>query len=127
MSATIVAPSTPVETVTPLKPSELLRLGRLLRPQWTACAYFDRAGGACAVGAMAVARAGSEDHETASDIADHFESVPAAAPCSCVVAPTVWAVVTHLSDSHHPGSLAMSITDPWPDSRIADWLESVGL
>ena len=46
------APAAPVETVTPIKPSEALRLGRLQRPRH--CIGFLQRGedGACALGAM---------------------------------------------------------------------------
>jgi hypothetical protein len=44
----------PVETVTPIKPSEALRLGRVLMPREVAGDYFDGLDGACAIGAMAV-------------------------------------------------------------------------
>lgn len=44
----------PVETVTPIKPSEALRLGRLIRPVQGETHCFSGSTAACAVGAMAL-------------------------------------------------------------------------
>lgn len=44
----------PQEPTTPIKPSEALRLGRLLAPRQTAGVLSDGAGGACAIGAMLI-------------------------------------------------------------------------
>ena len=42
----------PTETVTPIKPSEALRLGRLIAPRYVIGQFFAE-GAACALGAMA--------------------------------------------------------------------------
>jgi hypothetical protein len=47
-------PDAPVETVTPIKPSEALRLGRLIRPEHVTASMFDGERGACALGAMII-------------------------------------------------------------------------
>ena len=47
-------PAAPVETVTPIKPSEALRLGRLIRPVEAEGYLFQDGIEACAVGAMAL-------------------------------------------------------------------------
>jgi hypothetical protein len=44
----------PVEPTTPIKPSEALRLGRLIRPKHAPCSLFEDDDAACAVGAMVV-------------------------------------------------------------------------
>jgi len=44
----------PIETVTPIKPSEALRLGRLVRPLRIEGRLFRGTNGACALGAIAV-------------------------------------------------------------------------
>jgi hypothetical protein len=44
----------PVEPTTPIKPSEALRLGRLVRPLETEGALWDGTDKACALGAMAL-------------------------------------------------------------------------
>ena len=72
MIETLEAPVTaPLETVTPIKPSEALRLGRLEYPEHTPHTYRF-ASGACAVGAMAagwgLGISAAEDH--LEDIAD---------------------------------------------------------
>lgn len=47
-------PAAPVEVVTPIKPSEALRLGRLVRPLHVNAFWFDGEASACALGAMHV-------------------------------------------------------------------------
>lgn len=44
----------PLEPVTPILPSEALRLGRLTRPRKVNCNTFYESVGACALGAMAI-------------------------------------------------------------------------
>jgi hypothetical protein len=46
------SPAAPVETVTPIKPSEALRLGRLLRPVKCTGSWTHGDNAACALGAM---------------------------------------------------------------------------
>jgi hypothetical protein len=44
-------------------------------------------------------------------------------PCTCgQITETIWAIIQHLNDNHHPNSLHK---DPWTRERIAEWLESL--
>lgn len=106
----------PVERVTKLRPSEAMRLGRLIAPRWIPFSMNDGRGGACAWGAMTLGNGGN------------FPALPdLPQPCICDlgVKKNALVVVTHLNDSHngrHPID-----RDPWPTERIASWLESLGL
>ena len=50
------APAAPVEVVTPIKPSEALRLGRLIRPEKCTGSWTRGDNAACALGAMEAIR-----------------------------------------------------------------------
>lgn len=50
----------PVETTTPIKPSEALRLGRLTRPVHAHFAYLKGSDAACAVGAIHIGFGGND-------------------------------------------------------------------
>lgn len=124
------------ERASPLRPSEALRLGRMLIPRYTSgVLYLDDGRGnraVCALGAMAVGYG-----RDPADLADAFwwpdeaGSRPVRLPCRCWSSPKGWTTapaVVHLSDCHHPESgCPPAEDDPWPDARIADWLESIGL
>lgn len=146
----------PVEVVTPITPSVLLRLGRMLVPARAVNALVryrrGEAVAACAMGAMAVA-AGA-----ASDLDDGgfwwpggFDSAPRVfSPCACnpgrlnhlfmvhdrLPGPRIWArprayrapvIVAHLSDEHGGRGGHSRLGDHWPTARIASWLEGLGL
>jgi hypothetical protein len=117
----VVAP----ERVTPLRPSEALRLGRLTRPlPGLGRLFYD--GRACALGAMAIGFFGPGviDETTAGSWHVHqqlIEHVPALSQdAACPICPRmvdkVNSVVWHLNDYHG-----------WPSEAIAQWLESRGL
>jgi hypothetical protein len=54
MTTETLAPAVAPETVSPIKPSEALRLGRLTRPLRSARLLFAGTDAACALGAMAL-------------------------------------------------------------------------
>lgn len=160
MLETRTAPSikpAPVETVTPIKPSEAIRLGRLLVPARSVGALTRRVQGtvvaACALGAMAVGFGASSDRDGVSDYwwPSGFDAAPRVKPpCSCypeflnrqfiqvdrLPGRRVWdkhrawrapVVVAHLSDDHGGRGGHSRLGDYWPTARIADWLEGLGL
>lgn len=43
-------------------------------------------------------------------------------PCTCGEMGSIWYVIQHLNDDHHPNS---EPDDPWTRERIADWLDEV--
>lgn len=57
----VESPATPVETVTDIKPSEALRLGRLVRPKRRAASWFWGKHAACALGAIHIGWGGDPD------------------------------------------------------------------
>ena len=60
MTVETAAPVTaPVEVVTPIKPSEALRLGRLIRPTHATGAWFRDEKSACALGAIHIGWGGT--------------------------------------------------------------------
>lgn len=102
------APAAPVETVTPMKASEAIRLGVLYRPTQA----FGEAGdgnAACVIAtAMAVGYYGMPDLFDDPNGSPHYPACPAG--CERLGLPL------HLNDDHR-----------WSRERIADWLESRGL
>lgn len=73
--------SAPVEEVTPIKPSEALRLGRLVRPYESPGVLFADGIAACAIGAMAVGYGWHEanprsDSEVYEFVREHSGVVP---------------------------------------------------
>lgn len=146
----------PIETVTPIKPSEALRLGRLLVPARSVLVLARYRRGqivsACAMGAMAV---GAGESNALTEAASFWwpggwDTAPRVTPpCVCPPRGLNWqfqtvdplpgrrvytkhrawrapVVVAHLSDVHGQGSRSRG-GDSWPTARIADWLESLGL
>lgn len=113
----------PIETVTPIRPSEAIRLGCLLAPVQVFIAESDGSGGACAMGAMRLGFGGHDNGISVSDTPAFVAAKCAAkarfgpdkfGPCpDCGRAATD---VPHLNDDHR-----------WSRERIADWLEGLGL
>lgn len=107
----------PIEVVTPIKPSEAIRLGCLTKPVQTFGTTFDRTTGACVVGAMVVGFGAGRLPEGAWDAI-----IAAPCPLGCVKRERTWSsevgpsVAAHLNDDHR-----------WSRERIADWLEGLGL
>ncbi len=110
---TLMRPA-PVEVVSPIKPSEAIRLGCLLAPVQAFGSLWGVGhrrgdGHACVVGSMLLGGfpergiAGWTGHE-----------VPC--PQGCPRLSYEGGTVPHLNDDHH-----------WSRERIADWLESLGL
>lgn len=112
------------ETVSPLKPSEALRLGRLIRPRRTANEFFEGTTGACALGSMLAGAGYTAGDPGYDDIEDAFGAAFPALPFSSVNSPAaecdetmfVDEMVAHLNDDHF-----------WTDAQIGSWLESLGL
>jgi hypothetical protein len=97
----------PIETVTPLKPSEALRLGRLVYPKQCKGVEVGSDGvSACATGAMlagGLARINWPDRRFRCPV--------------CGMTMTFWGVV----------ALCLNDIHDWSDAQIASWLESLGL
>ena len=103
-TVTVTAP-TPIETVTPIRPSEAIRLGCLLAPVQAFGGPGERnKREACAVAAMV--RGGSADIDVFAG-----SDTPCPACGRSRRGP-----VLHLNDDHR-----------WSRERIADWLEGLGL
>lgn len=125
----------PIETVTPIRPSEAIRLGCLTTARITGRLVDDDGQSACAVGAMLIGWNGSlRDNDAAMDAMDgtawdQVDQRAAACPephpkgnperVSCVRSMPVYMVMQHLND--------LSGRHEWSRERIADWLESLGL
>lgn len=106
----------PVEIVTPIKPSEAIRLGCLIAPiQLLDGEYVDEpARAACAFGAMALGMGGG--WEDAEDRARNLHvTIPTYPPCPVEGCGT-YVTVVHLNDYHR-----------WSRESIADLLEGLGL
>jgi hypothetical protein len=107
----------PIETVTPIKQSEALRLGCLIAPRQITDAFFDQYhGGACAYGAIVLGLGWGWSESAASglyasDAISHILPCPAR---DCHL--TSGAMPAHLNDQHE-----------WTRERIADYLETQGL
>lgn len=107
----------PVEKVTPIKPSEAIRLGCLAFPvqHFGGLAQGNRA---CAMGAM-YAGYGDSPHSpgiTSESEAGFFQLKEAHLSCPECDLKDDDIPVAHLNDDHR-----------WSRERIADWLESIGL
>lgn len=122
---TELAPAVAPETTTPIKPSEALRLGRLIRPLPLRGLILSGDDRACALGAMAVG-VGIEAHfmlQLMSRWPDlrkktHCPTVarelrPDACLWRSVDGVTTLEMVYHLNDVHC-----------WSDDQIVEWLES---
>lgn len=108
-----VRPAAPVETVTPIKPSEAIRLGCLLRPLQAFGTIADTRGGVCALGAMmfGFGADGMGFHVARVTVSD----LPCPA-CGRIRGAADLFTPAHLNDDHR-----------WSRERIADWLEAQGL
>lgn len=116
----------PLETVTPIRPSEAIRLGMLTHPIQS-FGHIGSGNTACALGAMAV---GYGDEEARNGYVSLAGKMPLYLdpPCRCDNRDTLhlfgrsaeqWHAldaVWHLNDSHR-----------WARESIADWLEQQGL
>lgn len=107
----------PIEKVTPIKPSEAIRLGCIIAPiQLFNSVYIDEQTlSACAIGAMALGMGGdwNKAHGLVNELhgSDRFDGVCPEQDCVTERADPV-----HLNDTHR-----------WSRERIADWLEEHGL
>jgi hypothetical protein len=106
----------PIETVTPMKQSEALRLGCLIAPNQLTDAFFDqRHESACAYGAMALGFGHGWNLKAADSLfigdAMDYRFCPNER-CGAVTG----SMPAHLNDFHG-----------WPREKIADWLETQGL
>lgn len=99
MPTVVVAPPSVAEPTTPIKPSEALRLGRLLRPRRLRFSYREGADGACAYEAMCIG--GASEYVNVDEC-----------PAGC----SAHGTVSHLVDRHD-----------WSDDRIVGWLQGLGL
>ena len=120
------SPAVPVETVTPIKPSEAIRLGCLLAPVQAFTRAFEGDDLACAVGAMALGLGydGPREYGMGDALPFLWTAHPALLttrlPCPAGICDSdgdrassrVW----HLNDTHR-----------WTREAIADWLEGLGL
>lgn len=111
-TTTVVRDPVTPERVSPLKPSEALRLGRLIRPVRCSGRFFRDANAACANGAIAVGlgyepplsnESYTADEHAISFIEERWPSFP-------------WIDVFIRNDIHH-----------WSDDQIAAYLEGLGL
>lgn len=112
-TATIVRDPVTPERVSPVKPSEALRLGRLLYPVRIEGHFRDEHGGACALGAIAAGM------NLEAVYATHWHKWTYSLPCpACGRLPTEGSlhVIAHLNDDHH-----------WSDDQIVAYLEGLGL
>ena len=123
----------PIEVVTPIKPSEAIRLGCLIAPVQMFGQTRDFLGGdrqkACAIGAMELGL--GDPNGNGADFED-LARLRDLTPTTCPVDPTHryderrgsvgWSedagptAIAHLNDDHR-----------WSRERIASWLESIGL
>lgn len=113
---TKLAPA-PVETVTPIKPSEAIRLGCLIAPvQLVDDIYADEElHAACVYGAMALGM--GMPWSVADAHADQLsDDPPTGEPCPVAGCQNRFDVLLHLNDDHR-----------WSRERIADWLAEQGL
>jgi hypothetical protein len=116
-----VAPSEPT---TPIRPSEAIRLGMLVRPVAGRVEMFQGDDIACALGAMAIGFGFAPNRENRlSGYATVEARLPQTLepPCGCVTgkASDSWsstAVIYHLNDQHG-----------WARECIAEWLRQEGL
>lgn len=122
-------PAAPVETVTPIKPSEAIRLGILLAPTPITGCFFDGRGGACALGAMALGFGydGPQKHtdDQGPNESDPYVLVGDRLPKRLPV-PSGTEYVYDKADA--AGTIyALNDSEGWSRERIADWLEGLGL
>lgn len=113
----------PIETVTPIKPSEYLRLGSLTMPQafGTTLVFNEShtaALAACAWGTImsGAGFASDESVRVSRLMSSVFATCPAPRCRNHLTQGTVSNVIINLNDEHY-----------WSRGRIADWLEEIGL
>jgi hypothetical protein len=106
------------ETVSPLKPSEALRLGRLVRPRRIEGTMYSGEDGACAAGAITI---GGFDESHGWQHIWRLDCPFACKRSGMTDGPTGFGdsglgLIPHLNDDHH-----------WSDDQIVAYLESLGL
>lgn len=105
--------------MTPIKPSEAIRLGCLLAPVQTFHeAYVDWSDPrkACAYGAMALGFGGYDNARELNAAASRLHCKDMLGSVLCPGCDLPLLSITHLNDDHR-----------WSRERIADWLEGMGL
>jgi hypothetical protein len=121
------------ERITPLKPSEAYRIGRMYAPKHIRGEWYsyDNDGvviGACGMGAMLLGFGINPEKETSTINAPTELGDKHPLPCwhANALLPTqrseyeLLTVVMHLNDEHGPET-----SEPWNDNRIISWLESI--
>ena len=122
MTTTTAPITAPAEPTTPIRPSEALRLGRLLYPLPLAGDLTDGVHSACALGAIAAGAnlIALSDRDTYANVIDRFPEMdtPGTCPerCGAYDGWFVRTLVWHLNDSHD-----------WSDDQIVAWLQERGL
>lgn len=106
--------TSPIETVTPIKPSEAIRLGCLIAPEQAFGNYIVPSGAACALGAMALGWDGVVSIASTNRAHDAVGLVANRDCPETGCRSAAW--VPHLNDDHL-----------WSRERIAAWLEGLGL
>lgn len=118
MTTETMPTTAPVETVTPIRPSEAIRLGCLIAPVQTTGSFFDGKGGACALGAMVLGlgydgpRLYMDDMPNASD---PYMLIEAVLPGRVI------------SEVYRRNDGLIDGDEDWSRERIADWLAEQGL
>jgi hypothetical protein len=102
--------SAPVEVVTPIKPSEAIRLGCLLAPRQAFGRYGDGIEEACATKAMHLG------YGDAIRAATGYYPALRSLGCPVCDQDGTYNRLAHLNDDHR-----------WSREQIADWLEGLGL
>lgn len=119
MIETIAAP-TVAEPTTPIKPSEALRLGRLIRPERSTGKLFAGDSAACALGAIKVGFGEPPNEDYTGVLFDMLSGKSHCPDSKCTQyaseAAALYSLVWHLNDGHE-----------WSDNQIAGWLEGLGL
>lgn len=126
IAAPVVA-EPPAEPTTRMKPSQALRLGRLIQPLRCTGRLFGPEGAVCSLGAMLLAQGYTSEPDGNWPILKGLypellqpHSCPACAARELaytrVDRAQAYSVVYHLNDEHH-----------WPEARIANWLEKIGM
>lgn len=107
----------PVEVVSPIKPSEAIRLGCLIAPVQCEGDWSRADNEACAAGAMNLGwglPVADDGWINDNDTPDRW--VDRVCPESGCDVASYSHLIPHVNDDHH-----------WSRERIADWLESLGL
>jgi hypothetical protein len=119
----VESPGVSPETITPIKPSEWIRLGSLTVEQSTGCLFSE--GKACAIGAAWLANGGepvSEANNADEPVYEWFNSFAGDAMFSCPIEHS------YAAENYSLSVLAFHLNDvhQWSFHNIADTLESLG-